>query len=300
MTCRTNILFLFGKYLNHKIIKFCLQNLDGQVKDHETYQHALNEASDWVRRTKIDLQQHSITHGEKEKVSEREGKVKQLISSLPKGQSLISKVIETSESILTTTGPEGQDIINHDVEQLQADWQDLQAQCQEAEQFLSDCILTWSQFTSITDSLQKWIDQFQIKISNEQAKENKTPDDLSRCKNLVEEALRQKPILEDLNDKCEILMDMSACNWAREKTVQLQSAYTGLLTDAQGLVSKVEKNLSDHTEFLKAKKELQDWLNTAHGSIQDCVGVGDVTWAKDKLKTIKVIALVYICTNQIF
>lgn len=216
------------------------------------------------------------------------------MSTLPKGQSLISKVIETSQTVLNTTGPEGQDTINHDVDQLQADWNHLQSQCHEAEKTLSNCIVTWSQFTTALESMQKWINQFQGKVSDEQAKENKTPEDLTRCKNLVEEAIRQKPVLEDLNDKCEILMEMSACNWAREKTVQLQSAYTGLLTDAQGLVSKVEKNLSDHTEFLKAKKELEDWLQTAHGSIQDCIGVGDVAWAKDKLETAKVLLHIYV------
>lgn len=217
-----------------------------------------------------------------------------MISSLPKGQSLISKVIETSEVALTTTGPEGQDAINRDVEQLQADWNHLESQCHEAEETLSDCILTWSQFTAQVESMQKWMHQFRNKINNEQVKENKTPEDLARCKNLVEEATRQKPLLEDLNDKCEILMELSACNWAREKTVQLQSTYSGLLTDAQSLVSKVEKNLSDHSEFLNAKKEFGDWLDSAHGSIQNCVGVGDLNWAKDKLETIKVKYSIYL------
>lgn len=214
--------------------------------------------------------------------------MKQIISTLPKGQALITKVIESSESIISTTGPEGQDSINHDVGEVQSDWTYLQSQCHESERTLSNCILTWSQFMSALDSMKKWIDQFQAKVNGEQAKENKTPEDLARCKNLVEEAIRQKPVLEELNDKCEMLMEMSACNWAREKTVQLQSAYTGLLTDAQGLVSKVEKNLSDHTEFLKAKRDLEDWLQTAHGSVQDCVGVGDIAWARDKLETTRV------------
>lgn len=267
---------------------FFFQNLDEQVKYHENFQQAYNDASDWVRRTKVDLQEFSITHGDKEKVVEREGKVKQLISSLPKGQSLISKVVETSEITLATTGPVGQDTINNDVEQLQADWNHLESQFHEAERTLLDCILIWSQFTAQAEAMQKWIDQFRNKVINEQSKENKTSDDLARCKSLVDEATRQKPVLEDLNDKCEILMELSACNWAREKTVQIQSAYSGLLTDAQSLVSKVEKNLSDHSEFLKAKKDFKDWLNAAHGSIQDCVGVGDLKWAQNKLETTKV------------
>lgn len=56
------------------------------------------------------------------------------------------------------------------------------------------------------------------------------------------------------------------------------------------LVARVEKNLSDHTEFVKAKEELESWLQTAHGTVKDCIGSGDLDWAKDKLDTIKLVA----------
>lgn len=262
--------------------------MEDQVKDHERFQQALNEAGDWVRHTKVELQQYSDTHGEKERIIERENKVKQIISSLPKGDTLISKVIELSDVVISKTGPEGQDSIKQDMKQIQADWKSLQAQCHDSQQTLANCIASWSQFTNTLDGMKRWIDHFQKKIADEQAKDNKTPEDLERCKRLVEEAVKQKPVLEDLNDKCEALLEISACSWARDKTVQLQSAYTSLLTDAQGLVSKVEKNLADHTEFLKAKKEMEDWLRTAQGSVEDCIGVGDTAWAKDKLETLRV------------
>lgn len=269
-------------------LQYNFQDLDDQVNDHERFQQAHNEASDWVRHTKLELQQHCDTHGEKERIIERENKVNQIIASLPRGEALISKVIQLSDAVIASTGPEGQEAIKQDVKQLQANWKSLQAQCHESQNTLSNCISSWSQFTAALGSMKRWIDHFQKKVNDEQSKENKTPEDLVRCKSLVEEAVQQKPVLEDLNDKCEALLEMSACSWARDKTVQLQSAYTSLLTDMQGLVSRVEKNLSDHTEFLKAKKEMEDWLRIARGSVQDCMGVGDAEWAKDKLETIKV------------
>jgi nesprin-1 len=50
----------------------------------------------------------------------------------------------------------------------------------------------------------------------------------------------------------------------------------------------VEKNLSDHTEFVKAKEEFDTWLKRAHGTVQDCIGVGDEASTRDKLETIRV------------
>lgn len=267
-----------------------IKNLENQVKEHEQFQQAFNEASDWTRKAKVNLQQHTDTHGEKDQVIEREKKLNQIVASLPVGQGLISKVIELSEQVIATTGSEGQELINQDIDQLQQDWGSLQAQCQESQKLLSDCIITWSQFTSDLDSMKKWLDNFQNRISDEQVKENKTLDDLERCKKLVDEANRQKSALEDINDKCEILLEMSACSSARDKTVQLQSIYTKLLTDAQGLVTRVEKNLSDQTEFLKAKKDLEEWLFQAHNVVQGCAGVGNVAWAREKLDTLKSIA----------
>ena len=43
------------------------------------------------------------------------------------------------------------------------------------------------------------------------------------------------------------------------------------------------------TEFLKAKSELEDWLQRAHGTVKDCVGVGDRNWVKDKMDTINLV-----------
>lgn len=64
--------------------------------------------------------------------------------------------------------------------------------------------------------------------------ERKTPEDLQRCRGLLEEVIAQKVNVEELSDRCELLMELSACSWVRDETVQLQSAYTALLTAVQG------------------------------------------------------------------
>jgi len=50
---------------------------------------------------------------------------------------------------------------------------------------------------------------------------------------LLEEAVYQKVVMEELNDRCEVLMELSACSWVRDSTVQLQATYTNLLTTVQ-------------------------------------------------------------------
>lgn len=50
---------------------------------------------------------------------------------------------------------------------------------------------------------------------------------------LLQEANQHKIVMEELNDRCEVLMELSACGWVRDNTVQLQGTYTTLLTAAQ-------------------------------------------------------------------
>lgn len=56
------------------------------------------------------------------------------------------------------------------------------------------------------------------------------------------------------------------------------------------LVSKAEKSLTDHTEFIAAKEKVEEWLNRAHGTVQDCIGEGDLDWVKDKLQTVHLVS----------
>lgn len=56
------------------------------------------------------------------------------------------------------------------------------------------------------------------------------------------------------------------------------------------LVSKAEKSLTDHTEFIAAKEKVEEWLNCAHGTVQDCIGEGDLCWIKDKLQTVNLVS----------
>lgn len=55
-----------------------------------------------------------------------------------------------------------------------------------------------------------------------------------------------------------------------------------------GLVSKVEKNLSDHTEFLNYKNEMDKWLANANEILDDCGGIGDAQQTQHKLDTVTV------------
>jgi nesprin-1 len=56
------------------------------------------------------------------------------------------------------------------------------------------------------------------------------------------------------------------------------------------LLAKVQKSLSDHTGFIKEKQDLEEWLNRAEGTLQDCSGFGNEASTKEKLETVQMVS----------
>lgn len=267
-----------------------IADLEVQVAEHEQYKNSYNKASDWIKTSQLEIQNCSNLHDELDNIIDKEAKISQITQSLPECDDLVHKTIELSIQVMKTTGEEGKDIIRQDIEQLNVDWEGLQFICNETQKNLTKCKEAWKDFNSKYDNMKKWIDKYQQTIDDELKLENKKPEDLEKCKKILNEINEHKPQMEELTDACESLLELSAVGWVRDKTVQLQTAYTNLLTNAQGLVSKVEKNLSDHTEFLKAKADLEKWLSKISEAVQNCVGDGDEKDIKNKLDTIRSVA----------
>nr|XP_022915902.1 nesprin-1 isoform X7 [Onthophagus taurus] len=266
-----------------------IQSLENQVKEHEQYKQIYQETSDWIRNTHHQIQQCSNLHDNLDKTKEKYQKISEIISSLSACDDLIHKTIKISISVMKTTGNEGQSIIKQEIEQLKNDWEGLQYVCKDTEKSLKKCIEAWELYLTSYNDLKQWIETYRKKIDDEKIDERKTPEDLERTKNILKDITMKKPEMEQLNDNCESLMEQSACSWIRDQTVQLQGMYTNLLTNAQGLVSKVEKSLSDLTEFIKAKEKIDEWLKNTHTTLQTCLGEGDESVLKEKMETVVVL-----------
>lgn len=54
------------------------------------------------------------------------------------------------------------------------------------------------------------------------------------------------------------------------------------------LVAKIEKNLTDHTEFLNYKEEMDKWLAIANDTLEECAGIGNEVDTRKKLAAVTV------------
>ncbi|XP_057659189.1 muscle-specific protein 300 kDa isoform X4 [Diorhabda carinulata] len=282
-----NVIQRYHKFKND--IQSIISNLENEVADHEKYKDCYNSVCDWIRKAQIEIQSCSDLHQELDKIIEKESKILEISNSLTECDDLIHRTIEYSILVMKTTGWEGNDIIRNEIDQLNTDWEGLQFICEDTKKSLRNCKEAWEEFKNSYNSANDAIDTNQKRL-NENLNVEFNETNLEKCRSLLEDITALKPQMENLTDVCETLIEYSAISWVRDKTVQLQSKYINLLTNIQSLVSKIEKNLTDQTEFLNIKAELETWLQNAHSAVQECVGVCEEAIIKEKLGVISNIA----------
>lgn len=54
---------------------------------------------------------------------------------------------------------------------------------------------------------------------------------------------------------------------------------------------KIQKSLSDHTDFLQEIKDLEAWLDRAEGTLQDSSKFGTELATRDNLETVKLVSM---------
>lgn len=161
-------------------INSMIEKLENQVNNHEKCKQAFTEIYDWIRKQRLEIQQVFDAHGDHAEVLKKLEQLERVGAAMPEGKILLENAIELSHNVTSDT--EGQDSINQDVRQLKIDWDDLTAMFDEAQNNLKQCIATWDKFDGKFDAVNKWLHATAERINEESQAENKTPDDLARCK----------------------------------------------------------------------------------------------------------------------
>lgn len=275
-------------------IQKTIGRMEELVQQHEEFRQACVDAADWIRRIRLDLQQYGEFNGERSVLEEKQRQCNELRQTFPNGEQLVDKAVRLSETVMASSSSEGQEMMKQELAQLHNEWESLISCSDETLKSLADCCSAWTDFEEVYQRMKKWLDEFQAKLNRELATsrpEEASESRLTRCKDLLKEAESQKAWMEDLNDRCEILIDLSTCSRVREETVQLQAGYTSVLGNVQSLVSRLEKTRADHTDFLTAQSEFANWLERAQGTVLDCsVLGGDEAATKEKYELVRSVA----------
>lgn len=166
-----------------KIVMQNIKTLEVYVKEHEAYHAATVEASNWLRKTRITMQQFADSHGEKKEVIEKQQQQEDIAEELPEGEEIIEKAIELNKAIRHSTSQEGQEALRSEADSLRMEWETLQQMSIDIRRTMEKCLQTWDEFSESYKDLNEWLEGFQQQISNEP--EDPTPEDLDHWKVII-------------------------------------------------------------------------------------------------------------------
>uniref|UniRef100_A0A1B0C1F9 KASH domain-containing protein n=1 Tax=Glossina palpalis gambiensis TaxID=67801 RepID=A0A1B0C1F9_9MUSC len=267
-----------------------IESLENHVNNHDKYKQALLEIQDWLRKARNEIELCSDCHGEQQHVEDRLNKLGEIDESMVEGKSFLDACKELGQAVIATSGNEGQDAVTQEIKHLITEWEAIQAMSRDARYNLELCLTSWNTFQEKINKINVLIEEFNKRLARANETENKTPEDLINATKLLQEVVAEKENVEELNDTCELLMERSACSRVRDQTVDTQAKYTKLLTNTQGLVARIEKNLSDHTEFLNYKNEMDAWILKAQEILNGCNGKGDMQSITQQIETINALS----------
>lgn len=159
-----------------------IESLENQVNNHEKYKQAYNELQDWLRRTRIEVEQCADCHGEKDQVEDRLNRLGDIQATSLEGKSLLDACEELSQAVIATSGSEGQDNVAQEIKHLNAEWEALQALSRDARSGLETCLAAWQTFLQKFNKIHLWIDTMSKRVAKSQEAENKAPEDLVNAK----------------------------------------------------------------------------------------------------------------------
>ena len=78
-------------------IQQTIVKMEEVVRQHELFRQVYVDASDWIRKSKLDMQQFGDSNGERDALEEKQRKCSELRETFPHGQMLIDKAIDLSQ-----------------------------------------------------------------------------------------------------------------------------------------------------------------------------------------------------------
>ncbi|XP_058454305.1 muscle-specific protein 300 kDa isoform X8 [Malaya genurostris] len=270
-----------------------IERLENQVNNYEKFRQGLHELYDWMKHTRQSIEKLSDYHGDRERIVEKLSKIQDIHMSLSEGKILLENVNELGNKTILVTGQEGLDSIKQDLVQAKSDWNEIEVLSDLVHKTITDVLASWESFYEKSNNLSAFICEYETKISAlDNSSNGKQENTLKSLKNISDIIMTKKPTVDELNDVCEILMEKSACPTVRDRTVDLQKSYSSLLSNLQGIISKLEKNVSSHTEFTYYKDELNKWIDEAKRIISESQDAAsdDINDTKRKISTIQTLS----------
>lgn len=244
--------------------KDLLQNLDGCVQTHQSYNSQLAQFKNWLIGEKQKLEECGDgVDGEKSDIKRKISTATQLKANKePMGTKLLEDLKEQAEIVKKCTSPKGVEAIDKDIREAIDDFNAHFHQVADNEAKLNAVLQQWDTFDKDLDTLTKWCRATEAIFRDQQLQStfDEKANQLATFKNHRDEILAKQKAIDAFTDQGHTLLNHTGAEKIKMQTGQLTNRYQLLQMLSKEVLGRWQALLDDHRKYNDKLNEIVAWL----------------------------------------
>lgn len=249
-----------------ELVKKCEQ----AVNDHNAYQDKYNQCTDWLKAAQLKFDEcNENLSNTPEGISAKRESLNDLLSQRRNATLLVNNTFELGEKLYPSTSPEGKEIIEQQLQEIQQAIDNLYDNITKAERDLDSELNKWSSFEDNLKAVQSWLTSAEKTLPKEielKATLDEKRNQLNVYRSFLQDAITHQQDIANLESRAQSLPDVSK-DIAKEID-QLKQRHETILSRAKSFVEQYEAIVNNHQQYTKAVKELEEWVEATHNTAQ--------------------------------
>lgn len=256
---------------------------ESHVADHEKYVQKFEDTRD--RLNHIVAENSMLTYSvvtQKEDVDSKLSAIEKVTLKAQNIQNVLDELKSQLHTVLETTSSNGHPVLISEYEHLKVTWDQFASQCEEQDRKLKEMLQQWNENQKTLDELEEWLKLKENQLRDQSLKNNLEAKigHLRKVKEIRSElASRNADFVALTSNKQNVTNESELTN----KTSKLATRYHTLNNLVNEIISKYEVFVSEHTAFEKDYNDMESWLLSMLGELQDLNEiVGDYAVLQEK------------------
>lgn len=237
------------------------------VNSHQDLDNQINECTEWLGdiNSKLDYCSDLSTATQKDLQNKLET-IQDMLLLKDEGFAKVQSIVEMAQNVLLNTAPNGHDVINKRLTQLQNDWSTLALRMVDIKAILDQSINQYSGFVDQIQGINKSIEWLENALKELSVFQTTMPEKRAQLENIksTEEKVRVEKIETDaLKNEVSGMLSAKQPNQTAFQALQALERFDNLADGIKKLLIDREAQYRDHRLFIEAKNDLSAWINRA-------------------------------------
>ncbi|XP_009945808.1 PREDICTED: nesprin-1-like, partial [Leptosomus discolor] len=249
----------------------CLQASKGcQSKEQilqQRFRTAFRDFQQWVVNAKVTTAKCFDVPQNISEASASLQKIQEFLSESENGQQKLNLVASKGELLCSVLPKEKAKVIRDKLTTAKDDWKNFMTTLHQKESALEDLKIQMKDFEATAEPLQEWLTTTEKMVQGSSSRLHDLPSkrrEHQKLQSVLEEISCHEHQLNRLKEKAQQLWEEQAVSKSFMRRVsQLSSQYLTLSNLTKEKVSRMDRVVAEHQQFLHSVKDLQDWVADA-------------------------------------